>query len=130
MHSPLDRLRMPMSGETRRIRRGHRPASEGVGKHAGWIISGLQCDLFHAALAEVRRSGVCLSRDETTVGASSVAAPVFGPERSVIAAVSVVVPSRIGNLTTLVPAVRAACMGISRAYGSVTRKPDRARPAG
>ena len=84
----------------------------------------------NAALAEVRRSGVCLSRDETTVGASSVAAPVFGPERSVIAAVSVVVPSRIDNLTTLVPAVRAACMGISRAYGSVTHKPDRARPAG
>jgi DNA-binding IclR family transcriptional regulator len=69
-----------------------------------------------AALAEIRRTGVCLSRDEMTMGASSVAAPISGPERCVIAAVSVVLPSRVGNLATLVPAVRAACIGIGRAY--------------
>ncbi|MGH3588305.1 MAG: IclR family transcriptional regulator, partial [Pseudonocardia sp.] len=68
------------------------------------------------ALADIRRAGVCLSRDETTVGASSVAAPVFDPEGGVAAAVSVVVPSSTANLATLVPAVRAASLGISRAY--------------
>jgi DNA-binding IclR family transcriptional regulator len=72
-------------------------------------------------LAEIRRTGVCLSRDEMTMGASSVAAPISGPDRAVIAAVSVVLPSRVGNLTTLVPAVRAACFGIGRAYRQSSR---------
>ncbi|MGH3242312.1 MAG: IclR family transcriptional regulator [Spirillospora sp.] len=66
-------------------------------------------------LADIRGTGYCLSRDEMTMGASSVAAPVFGRPGEVAAAISVVVPSRTGNLAPLVPAVRAAALGISRA---------------
>ncbi|WP_344865222.1 IclR family transcriptional regulator [Amycolatopsis ultiminotia] len=67
------------------------------------------------ALAEIRRQGFALSRDEMTEGASSVAAPVRGPAGRVVAAISVVVPSRTPNLLPLVPAVRMAAMGVSRA---------------
>jgi DNA-binding IclR family transcriptional regulator len=72
-----------------------------------------------SALADVRRTGVCLSRDEMSLGASSVAAPVFDRERAVAAAVSVVVPSDTANLATLIPAVRAACLGVTRAFSQV-----------
>lgn len=67
------------------------------------------------SLAEIRRAGICISRDEMTVGASSVAAPVFDAGREVVAAVSVVVPSTVTSLAPLVPVVRAACFGITRA---------------
>lgn len=67
-----------------------------------------------AALAEVRRTGYCLSRDEMTDGASSVAAPVVGPAGEVLAGISVVVPSDTENLTLLVPAVRMAAAAVSR----------------
>ena len=66
-------------------------------------------------LAEVRATGYCISRDEMTDGASSVAAPITGPSGAVIAAVSVVVPSGGVNLHLLVPAVRVTAAGISRA---------------
>ncbi|MBC8093815.1 MAG: MFS transporter, partial [Pseudonocardia sp.] len=60
----------------------------------------------HEALADARRTGSCLSRDEMTDGTSTVAAPVSGPGGDVVAAVSVVVPSSVENLQLLVPAVR------------------------
>jgi DNA-binding IclR family transcriptional regulator len=66
-------------------------------------------------LAEVRATGYCISRDEMTDGASSVAAPITGPSGAVIAAVSVVVPSGGVSLHLLVPAVRVTAAGISRA---------------
>jgi DNA-binding IclR family transcriptional regulator len=66
------------------------------------------------ALADIRRTGVCLTRDEMTVGASSVAAPVFGQSGEIAAAISVVLASRTENLARVVPAVRAASFGISR----------------
>lgn len=69
-------------------------------------------------LAEIRRTGFCLSRDEMTEGASSVAAPVHGPGEEVIAAISVVVPSSTPNLSPLVPVVRMAALGVSRALQS------------
>ncbi|HEV7897941.1 MAG TPA: IclR family transcriptional regulator [Planosporangium sp.] len=72
-------------------------------------------DGLRQALADIRRTGFCLSRDEMTQGASSVAAPVFGPGREVLASISVVVPSSTKNLYALVPAVRVAALGISRA---------------
>jgi DNA-binding IclR family transcriptional regulator len=68
-----------------------------------------------SALAEARSTGYCLSRNEMTDGASSVAAPVTGPSGDVVASVSVVVPSGSGNLHLLVPAVRVTAAGISRA---------------
>ena len=50
-------------------------------------------DLLDAALVAIRESGYCISREETTDGASSVAAPVRGPNGDVVAAISVVVPA-------------------------------------
>lgn len=66
------------------------------------------------ALASIRQTGYCLSRDEMTDGASSVAAPVRCGTGAVIAAVSVVVPSGSTRIEQLVPAVRVAAAGISR----------------
>jgi DNA-binding IclR family transcriptional regulator len=73
------------------------------------------------ALAEVRRSGYCLSRDEMTDGAASVAAPITGPAGQVVASVSVVVPSSVDNLQTLVPAVRVTAAAVGRALTPVFR---------
>jgi DNA-binding IclR family transcriptional regulator len=71
-------------------------------------------DLLDAALVAIRESGYCISREETTDGASSVAAPVRGPNGDVVAAISVVVPADRRDLASLVPAVRVAAAGISR----------------
>jgi DNA-binding IclR family transcriptional regulator len=49
------------------------------------------------ALDAICTSGYCLSRDEMTDGASSVAAPVRGATGAVIAAISVVVPTGRGT---------------------------------
>ena len=65
-------------------------------------------------LGAIRESGYCVSREEMTDGASSVAAPVRGPAGDVVAAISVVVPAERPDLVALVPAVRVAAVGISR----------------
>jgi DNA-binding IclR family transcriptional regulator len=57
-----------------------------------------------------------------TQGASSVAAPVFGRGREVVASISVVVPSSTANLHGLLPAVRMAASGISRALQPVSAR--------
>ena len=71
-------------------------------------------DALRDALAATRESGYCLSREEMTDGASSIAAPVRGPNGDVVAAISVVVPADRPDLAALVPAVRVAAAGISR----------------
>jgi DNA-binding IclR family transcriptional regulator len=71
-------------------------------------------DVLRDALTAIRADGYCISREETTDGASSVAAPVRGPGGDVVAAISVVVPADRPDLTALVPAVRVAAAGISR----------------
>jgi DNA-binding IclR family transcriptional regulator len=71
-------------------------------------------DVLRDTLTVVRESGYCISREEMTDGASSVAAPVRGPNGDVVAAISVVVPADRPDLTSLVPAVRVAAAGISR----------------
>lgn len=68
-------------------------------------------------LAEVRRAGCAVSDRQITEDALSVAAPVRGPRGEVTAAVSVVVPVRGSRPRALVPAVRIAARGISRALG-------------
>lgn len=72
-------------------------------------------DRLAAALAEIRRTGSCLSREEMTDGVASVAAPVVGPAGEVLAGISVVVPHTTDNLAPLVPAVRMAAAAIGRA---------------
>jgi DNA-binding IclR family transcriptional regulator len=61
-----------------------------------------------------RRRGYSVTRDEMTYGAVSVGAPIFGPEQQVVAALSVVVDSRIRDPDRLAPPVRTAARGLSR----------------
>ncbi|WP_405621859.1 IclR family transcriptional regulator [Streptomyces sp. NBC_00076] len=81
--------------------------------------------LLRRTLAEVRRSGVAVSDRQVTEDALSVAAPVRGPGGTLVAAVSVVVPQADAQVPALVPAVRLAARGISRALGW---QPDESRP--
>ncbi|MCW2869800.1 IclR family transcriptional regulator [Actinacidiphila oryziradicis] len=68
-------------------------------------------------LAEVRRTGCAVSDRQITDDALSVAAPVQGPRGDVVAAVSVVVHVKDAHTPALIPAVRLAARGISRALG-------------
>jgi len=68
-------------------------------------------------LAQVRTTGCALSDRQITDDAVSVAAPVRGPRGEVVASVSVVVPVAGAPAQTLIPAVRIAGLGISRALG-------------
>ena len=69
-------------------------------------------------LAAIPDRGWAFDREEGNVGVSCVAAPVFGPDGQVVAALSVtgpsaqVLPDRIG------PAVRMAAAAASRAYST------------
>ncbi|MFJ9352058.1 IclR family transcriptional regulator [Streptomyces sp. NPDC101237] len=74
------------------------------------------------SLAEVRRTGAAVSSRQVTDDALSVAAAVRGAAGQVVAAVSVVVPEADAQVPALVPAVRLAARGISRALGW---RPDR-----
>ncbi|MFD7708771.1 IclR family transcriptional regulator [Streptomyces sp. NPDC059786] len=69
------------------------------------------------ALAEVRRTGVAMSDRQVTDDALSVAAPVRDGDGKVTAAVSVVVPHDNAQVPVLIPAVRLAGRGMSRALG-------------
>jgi DNA-binding IclR family transcriptional regulator len=69
-------------------------------------------------LADVRRDGYAISDGQIELVALSVAAPVHGPDDSVVAALSVVVPARGTDPRALVPVVRAAARGISRVLGA------------
>ncbi|MFJ6837789.1 IclR family transcriptional regulator [Streptomyces sp. NPDC091209] len=69
------------------------------------------------ALAEVRRTGVAVSTRQVTDDALSVAAPVRDADGTVVAAVSLVVPQADAQVPALIPAVRLAARGISRALG-------------
>jgi len=80
-------------------------------------------DQLRRALDKICATGYCLSSEEMTDGASSVAAPVRGATGAVIAAISVVVPSGQRDLLTLVPAVRIAAAGISRGMVPFTFPP-------
>ncbi|GHF55559.1 DNA-binding IclR family transcriptional regulator [Amycolatopsis bartoniae] len=75
-------------------------------------------DELRRVLADVRRDGFVVSDRQVEMVSLSVAAPVYGPEDSVVAAISIVVPVRGVEPRTLVPAVRAAARGISRNLGA------------
>lgn len=66
------------------------------------------------ALAEVRRTGIAFAREEMTLGSTSVAAPIFGANERVVAALAVVQRSRRPDLKRLAPAVRTAAISASR----------------
>jgi DNA-binding IclR family transcriptional regulator len=81
-------------------------------------------------LAEVRRQRFAVSDGLLDIEALSVAAPVAGPDGSVVAAVSVVVPAG-QDARRFAPAVGAAARGVSRVLAdrgsgvSAAREPER-----
>ncbi|WP_256794598.1 IclR family transcriptional regulator [Terrabacter sp. Ter38] len=67
-----------------------------------------------AQLAEIRQTGVGVSRDDGLPGRTSVAAPVLGPEGVIVASIAVAFPeSRIPDPQDIVPRVRATARAIS-----------------
>jgi DNA-binding IclR family transcriptional regulator len=69
-----------------------------------------------STLAEVRRADAAVSESQITEDAVSVAAPIRNATGAVVAALSLVVPAA-SNAAALVPAVRMAARGSSRALG-------------
>ena len=68
-------------------------------------------------LADTRRQDLAVCEGHLNLEATSAAVPVRGPDRRVVAALSVIVPS--GPLASAaVPALRAAASGIGRTLGS------------
>jgi DNA-binding IclR family transcriptional regulator len=69
-------------------------------------------------LAEIRREGLATIRRRTPQPLVSVAAPIFGADDRVAAALSVVVPQENAEPRLLGPAVRTAARSISRLLGA------------
>jgi len=76
-------------------------------------------------LERTRLRGYSVTRDEMTDGSVSVGAPIFGLDQQVVAALSVVVDSRIRDPERLAPPVRTAARGLSR---QVVESWDRIEP--
>ncbi len=73
-----------------------------------------QGDDLRRGLADIRRLGYAVTREEMTLGTLSVAAPIRGPEDEVVGAISLVVDSRAADILRLVPPVRTVALGLSR----------------
>ncbi len=71
-------------------------------------------DVLRACLAQVRRTGFVVTREEMTLGTSSVAAPVTDVEHRVVAALSVVARSHGSDPRHLLPAVVTGARALSR----------------
>ncbi|QUH00129.1 IclR family transcriptional regulator [Saccharopolyspora erythraea] len=91
-------------------------------------ISG--ADRLRRVLADARRDGYVISDRQIELSTVSVAAPVRDHTDTVVASLSIVVPSGEVDPMTLVPAVRAAARGISRALGSATPLAGRSPKSG
>lgn len=83
-------------------------------------------DRLRSHLAEVRRIGYAITREEMTLGSCSVAAPVLDAEERVVAALSIVAHNRGADLRRLVPAVVAAARALSRDVAAHWRDDRRA----
>jgi len=68
-------------------------------------------------LARIRREGLARTHEEMTAGSASIAAPVRDAGGSVVAAVSIIVPSEAPPDPAHELAVRLAAAGISRSLG-------------
>ncbi|MBB5133367.1 DNA-binding IclR family transcriptional regulator [Thermocatellispora tengchongensis] len=75
-------------------------------------------DALRRTLAEVRRQGMATVRRASPAPLVTVAAPIFGAEHRVVAALSVVVPRGGAEPRQLGPAVRTAARSISRMLGA------------
>jgi DNA-binding IclR family transcriptional regulator len=65
-------------------------------------------------LAEVRRVGFAVTREEMTLHTVSVGAPIRGPDDEVVGAISLVVDARGADVGRLAPPVRMVALGLSR----------------
>lgn len=72
-----------------------------------------------AELSDVRERGFALANQEQALGAFSVAAPVFGPDREPVAAVAVTMHSARAETKRLAPTVRTVGMSITRSLAMV-----------
>ncbi|MBO2447469.1 IclR family transcriptional regulator [Actinomadura barringtoniae] len=84
----------------------------GLTKHAARTIT--DPDELRRCLAEVRANGYAVTKDEMTLGAASVGAPVRAAGGSVIAALSLVVRSRTVDVRRLLPPLLTAARALSR----------------
>ncbi|HYB29069.1 MAG TPA: IclR family transcriptional regulator [Solirubrobacteraceae bacterium] len=73
-------------------------------------------------LAQIRRDGVAVSDRQVTVDALSVAAPIVDARGDVIASLSIVSRADRTAIERLVPVVRAAALGTSRALSAAGRR--------
>ncbi|HEU4363341.1 MAG TPA: IclR family transcriptional regulator [Mycobacterium sp.] len=78
----------------------------------------VQPGVLNAQLARVRRDGYATTVEEMTLGACSVAVPIFGAD-GVVGALGIVVPSVKRDRVRLVAALQVASRGITRTLGSV-----------
>jgi DNA-binding IclR family transcriptional regulator len=69
----------------------------------------------HRNLTQVRETRLAYAYEELTVGSLTVAAPIVGPDESVVAALDVVLHTTRSDARRLGPAVRTAAISISRA---------------
>lgn len=76
-------------------------------------------------LAEVVEFGVAFDREESVVGVACVAAPIYGPDRTVVAAISVTGRANNARLHRLAPVVANAARGASRALTMSADVPSR-----
>ncbi|HEY3240346.1 MAG TPA: IclR family transcriptional regulator [Acidimicrobiia bacterium] len=73
--------------------------------------------VFLETLERIRRTGVSLDREEASIGLACVAAPIFGPNKAVVASMSVSGPVGRISFDSLIPAIRAATLAVSRHLG-------------
>jgi DNA-binding IclR family transcriptional regulator len=75
-------------------------------------------DVVRNTLSDVRRKRLAIHRREEQEVIVAVAAPIFGPDDSVIAALGVLLPERVAQPRRLGLAVRTTAQGISRELGA------------
>jgi DNA-binding IclR family transcriptional regulator len=85
----------------------------------------VQPTAFTRELGTVADRGYAVNREETELGLVAVAAPVFCPQKSVIAAVSVTGSAHHFSPERLAPAVRATTLSLSRALSRCGLAPAR-----
>lgn len=77
-------------------------------------------------LTRIRVSGVSFDREESGPGIVCAASPVFGPDGSVVAAMSLTGWSSRLDLNRVAPAVRTAALALSRQLGAARSRPPTA----
>jgi DNA-binding IclR family transcriptional regulator len=84
----------------------------GLAAHTAYTMT--DPDVLRACLVQVHRNGFAVTKEEMTLGTSSVAAPVTDVDHQVVAALSVVARSRGTDPRHLLPAVVTGARALSR----------------